>query len=102
MLTLNHFLALSLVLFGIGVAGVLSRRNAIIVLMGIELMLNAANINFVAFARFLPTPNLIGQIFPIFVITVAAGEVAVGLAILIALYRNRDSVKLDEFNILRG
>jgi NADH-quinone oxidoreductase subunit K len=102
MITMTHFLALSMVLFGIGVAGVVSRRNAIIVLMGIELMLNAANINFVAFARFMPEANLIGQIFTVFVITVAAGEVAVGLAIIIALYRNKDSINLSDFNILRG
>lgn len=102
MLTMNHFLALSLVLFGIGVAGVLSRRNVIIVLMGIELMLNAANINFVAFARFLPQPGVIGQIFPVFVITVAAGEVAVGLAIIISLYRNRETINVDEYDILKG
>jgi len=102
MITMTHCLALSLVLFGIGAFGVLARRNAIIVLMGIELMLNAANINFVAFARFMPQPSLIGQIFSVFVITVAAGEVAIGLAILIAIYRTRDSMNVDDFNILRG
>ena len=97
MITMTHCLALSLVLFGIGAFGVLARRNAIIVLMGIELI-----INFVAFARFMPQPSLIGQIFSVFVITVAAGEVAIGLAILIAIYRTRDSMNVDDFNILRG
>ena len=102
MITMTHCLALSLVLFGIGVIGVLTRRNAIIVLMGIELMLNAANINFVAFSKFLPHPNLTGQVFTVFVIATAAGEVAIGLAILIALYRTRASINVDEYTALKG
>jgi len=102
MITMTHCLALSLTLFGIGVVGVLTRRNAIIVLMGIELMLNAANINFVAFSKFLPQPGLTGQIFTVLVIATAAGEVAIGLAILIALYRNRDTINVDEYTALKG
>jgi NADH:ubiquinone oxidoreductase subunit K len=102
MLTLNHFLWLSAFLFTIGASAVLLRRNAILVLMGIELMLNAANLNLAAFARFAPKPDLSGQVFPVFIIAVAAGEVAIGLAIVIALYRNKDTVNVDEFNLLKG
>ena len=96
----SHVLYLSLALFSIGLAGVLIRRNAIIVLMGIELMLNSANINFVAFSRQLG--DLAGQIFAVFTIVVAAGEVAVGLAILIALFSNKDTIDIDRINIMKG
>jgi len=96
----SHILVLSLALFVIGMIGVLTRRNAIIVLMGIELMLNSANINFVAFSRQLG--DLAGQVFSVFTIVVAAGEVAVGLAIIIALYRNKDTINIDEINIMKG
>jgi len=96
----NHLLSFSLVLFIIGMIGVLTRRNAIIVLMGIELMLNAANVNFVAFSRM--HGDLAGQIFAVFNIVIAAGEVAVGLAIIIALYRNKDTINVDEINIMKG
>lgn len=96
----SHLLAFSLALFVIGMIGVLTRRNAIIVLMGVELMLNSANINFVAFSR--TTGDLGGQIFSIFTIVVAAAEVAVGLAILLALFRNKDTVNIDEINIMKG
>lgn len=89
----------SLIIFAIGLWGALSRRNVFIVLMGIELMLNAVNIAFVGFASALG--NIIGQIVPIFVITVAAGEAAVGLAIVVAIFRNRLSVNIDSFNILK-
>lgn len=99
-ITLTHYLVLSLLLFGIGLIGVLSRRNAIVVLMSLELMLNAANINFLAFSRHFN--DLTGQVFAIFVVCVAAGEVAVGLALLIALYRNKESVDVSALNILRG
>ena len=95
-----HLLAFSLILFTIGIVGVLTRRNAIIVLMSIELMLNSANINFVAFAR--QFGELSGQIFAIFNIVIAAGEVAVGLAIIIALFRNKDTINLDDINIMKG
>jgi len=100
MLTSTHVLVFSLALFGIGTLGVLTRRNAILVLMSIELMLNAANLNFIAFAW--SRPDVAGQVFAMFVICVAAGEVAVGLAILIALYRQRDTIRVDELDVLRG
>ena len=93
-------LAVASVLFAIGVYGVLARRNAVLVLMGVELMLNAVNINLVAFAYRLS--SLEGQIFTIFVIAIAAGEAAVGLAIIIQLYRLRGSVNVDEARVLRG
>jgi NADH-quinone oxidoreductase subunit K len=95
-----HVLVFSVVLFLVGVAGVLARRNIIIVLMSIELMMNSANINFVLFSRQLG--DLAGQVFGVFTIVVAAGEVAVGLAILIALFRNKDTVNIDEINIMKG
>lgn len=89
----------SLIIFAIGLWGALSRRNVFIVLMGIELMLNAVNIAFVGFASSLG--NIVGQIVPIFVITVAAGEAAVGLAIVVAIFRNRLSINIDSFNIMK-
>ncbi len=95
---LQHYLILSAVLFSIGLYGALAKRNIIIILMSIELMLNAVNIAMVAFSRFVTPVLLTGQIFAIFVIVVAAAETAVGLAIVIALYRNRetiDSIKTD-------
>ena len=95
-----HALVFSLLLFAIGVLGVLTRRNAIIILMSIELMMNAANINFIAFG--LRTHDLVGQVFAVFTIAVAAGEVAVGLAVVLALFRNRDTVFVDEVHIMRG
>jgi NADH-quinone oxidoreductase subunit K len=98
-LTPMHIMIFSVILFTIGVIGVLVRRNAIIIFMSIELMLNAANINLIGFSRFLP--DLTGQIFAVFVICVAAGEVAVGLAILIALYRNKETVNVDEINLMK-
>ncbi len=95
----QHFLVLSLILVAIGITGVLIRRNVIIILMSIELILNAANINFVAFSR--QWNNLVGQIFGVFNITIAAAEVAVGLAIVIALFRNRETVNVDEMNLMK-
>ena len=99
MVPLSHYLALGAIMFVIGVAGVLMRRNAIIILMSIELMLNAVNITFVGFAR--QMGDLTGQVFAIFVITVAAAEAAVGLAILIALNRDRPVLNVDEVNLLK-
>ena len=96
---LNYYLVLALLLFSIGVAGVLLRRNAIIVFMCIELMLNSVNLVFVAFSQFLG--NLNGQVFVFFIMTVAAAEAAIGLAIIIALFRNKDTINLDEINILK-
>jgi NADH-quinone oxidoreductase subunit K len=100
MIPLSWYIILSAALFTIGVVGVLTRRNIFIILMSIELMLNAANINLVAFSHYLQ--NLTGQIFTIFVITVAAAEAAVALAIIILLARNRGTVYVDEFNIMKG
>jgi NADH-quinone oxidoreductase subunit K len=96
----SHVLVFSLLLFSIGMIGVLTRRNAIVILMSIELMMNAANINFIAFS--LRLNNLVGQVFSVFTIAVAAGEVAVGLAVVLALYRNRDTIYVDEVHIMRG
>lgn len=97
---LGAYLILSAVLFVIGVAGVLIRRNALVIFMAIELMLNAVNLTFVAFSRFLHSMD--GQIIVLFVMAVAAAEVAVGLAIIIALHRNKESMNIDEINLLKG
>src|SRR3954466_9461307 len=99
MITSTHYLVLSSALFTIGVAGVMVRRNIIIVFMSIELMLNAVNINLVAYSYQLQ--NLGGQVFAIFVIAVAAAEAAVGLGILLAFYRNKETVNVDEMNLLK-
>jgi NADH-quinone oxidoreductase subunit K len=95
----NEALALSAVLFTIGVIGVLTRRNAIIIFMCVELMLNAVNLSFVAFSRLYGTT---GQVFVIFVMTVAAAEAAVGLAIIISIFRHKQSVDLKNINLLKG
>ena len=97
---MSHVLVVSLLMFGIGIVGVLTRRNVILVLMSVELILNAANLNFVAFARM--HGDLTGQIFSIFLITIAAGEVTVGLAILIAFFRNKETVDLNEADLMKG
>jgi len=97
---LSWYLALSAVLFVIGVIGVLVRRNALIIFMSIELMLNAGNLAFVAFARHLGSID--GQVFVFFVMTVAAAEVAIGLAIIVNVYRLRETVYVDEINLLKG
>ena len=99
MIPTSHYLSLSLALFTIGVIGVLTRRNVIIILMSIELILNAVNINLIAFSRLLGSVD--GQIFAIFVITDAAAEAAVGLGIIIAFFRNRETVLADEMDILK-
>ena len=97
---LNQFLLLGAVLFCIGVYGVLSRRNGVAVLMSVELILNAVSINLVAFGAF--NGDVAGQVFALFVITVAAAEVAVGLAIIVALYRSRQTIHTDELTSLKG
>ncbi len=98
---LMHYLVLSALLFSIGIYGVLTRRNAIAILMGIELMLNAVNLNFVAVC-FALTPNQItGQLFAAFVIVVAAAEACIGFALIIAIYRNFGKVNVDDINIMR-
>ena len=101
MIQLHHFLIVSAALFSLGVLAVLTRRNAVNVLMGLELILNAANLNLVAFSRFGPG-GLQGQIFAVFVIVIAAAEVAVALAIVLTLYRLRRSPNLDEADLLKG
>jgi NADH:ubiquinone oxidoreductase subunit K len=98
---LQHYLLVSAALFSLGLLGVLTRRNAVNVLMGIELILNAANINLVAFSRY-GIGNLQGQLFGVFVIVIAAAETAVGLAIVLTMYRLRRTPNLDEADILRG
>ncbi len=103
-LSLAHFLIFAAALFAIGLYGALTRRNALGILMSIELMLNAANVNLAAFSRFVtPTVSTIyGQFFVVFVITVAAAEAAVGLAIILAVYRLRGTVDADEVNLMKG
>jgi NADH-quinone oxidoreductase subunit K len=95
----SHYLALSAALLLIGAIGVLTRRNIVIVLMSIELILNAVNVNLIAFSRM--TGNMQGQVFAIFIITVAVAEAAVGLGILIALFRNKETVQADEIDLLK-
>jgi len=103
MSSLESYLLLSTLLFSIGLAGALTRRNAILVLIGIELMLNAANLNFIAFWRFGPHPQaLTGIMFAIFSIAIAAAEAAVGLAIILAAYRHARTTDLDRMNSLKG
>jgi NADH-quinone oxidoreductase subunit K len=99
MVPIGHYLFLSLALFIIGVVGVLTRRNVIIILMSIELILNAVNINLVAFSRH--WANVDGQIFTLFIITDAAAEAAVGLGIIIAFFKNRETVLADEMDLLK-
>jgi NADH-quinone oxidoreductase subunit K len=98
---LNQFLLLGALLFSLGIYGLLVRRNAVMVLLAVELMLNAVNINLVAFESVLRTTEAMGQVFAVFVITVAAAEVGVGLAIILMLFRNRASANVDEFNLMR-
>ena len=101
MITLSHYLFLAGILFAIGVAGIfLNRKNVIVLLMCIELMLLAVNFNFVAFSRFLG--NLDGQIFVFFILTVAAAEAAIGLAILVVLFRQRRSINVEDLDTMRG
>ncbi len=102
---LAKFLVIAAILFIIGVAGVLTRRNIIVIFMSIELILNAANLNFIAFSRYLQdtggTNPLAGQVFTVFIIVVAAAEAAIGLGIVIALYRNRETIWVDRIDLLK-
>ena len=102
---LSKFLVIGALLFIIGVAGVLTRRNIIVIFMSIELILNAANLNFIAFSRYLSATGdmdaVAGQIFTVFVIVVAAAEAAIGLGIVIALYRNKETIWVDEIDLLK-
>ena len=96
----EHVILLSIIIFSIGIMGVLLRKNAIIIFMSIELMLNAVNLSLVGFSRYYNSVD--GQVFVFLVMTLAAAEVAVGLAIIVALFRNKQTIKIDEINILRG
>jgi NADH-quinone oxidoreductase subunit K len=98
--TIEWYVALSVILFSMGSLGVLLRRNAIILFMSIEMMLNSANLLFVAFARYLG--DLDGQVLVFFVITVAAAEVAVGLALIVTIFRTKQSINIDEINLMKG
>ncbi|HEX2058836.1 MAG TPA: NADH-quinone oxidoreductase subunit NuoK [Actinomycetota bacterium] len=97
----SYFLVLSALLFSVGVYGVLARQNAVLILLSIELMLNAVNINLVAFASMLQDAGVPGQVFALFVIAVAAAEVGIGLAIVILMFRNRQSVDVDEMSLMK-
>ena len=101
-MTLVHFELLSAALFSLGVYGVLARRSAVMILMAVELMLNAVNVNLVAFAAFRDIPVATGQVIAIFVITIAAAEVGLALAIIIRLFRSRGSVNVDEIDLMQG
>ena len=102
MVSLEAYLMLGALLFGIGLFGALTRRNAVSILMCLELMLNAVNINMVAFSRFITPHLLTGQIFAIFIIGIAAAEAALGLAIVLAIYRNRGTITADEMDLMKG
>ena len=98
---LSQFLVLGAALFAFGIYGLLLRRNIVLILLSVELMLNAVNINLIAFESVLVSPEAIGQIFAIFVITVAAAEVGIGLAIVLMIFRNRKSANVDDLNLMR-
>jgi len=100
-LELSHFLTVSSLLFCLGLYGVLTRRNTVAILMGIELMLNAANINFLAFNKFMAPGALNGQVFALVIITLAACEAGVGLALVMAAYRNLETVHVDDINVMK-
>jgi len=101
MINLTHYLLLGTILFGIGIYGVLAKKNAVAVLMSVELMLNAVNLNFIAINKFVAKSQMIGQLFAIIIIVVAAAEIAVGLALIIAIFRQKKSVNLNDFNLLK-
>jgi NADH:ubiquinone oxidoreductase subunit K len=100
-ITLTHYLVLSALLFALGVYAVLTRRNGVAILMGIELMLNAANVNLVAFNKYAGPAAMQGQIFALVVITLAACEAAVGLALMLAAYRNLETIDVDEIHLMK-
>ena len=99
---LQAYLSIASILFSLGVFAIITRKNAVAILMGVELVLNAANINFIAFNRFSGLSNLDGQVFSVFVIVLAAAEAAVALAIIINIFKNYDTVNIDEANRLKG
>ena len=100
-ISLEHYLVLSAILFSIGLYGALAKRNAIVILMSIELMLNGVNIAMVAFSRYIVPLLLTGQVFAIFILVVAAAEAAVGLAIIIAIYRHRETIDVTKINLMK-
>ncbi len=99
MITLQHYLVLSAILFALGIVGVMFRRNLIVILMSLDLMLNAVNLTFIAFARYLDSVE--GQIFVLFIMVVAAAEVAVGLAIAVAIFRESGSIDINDVNLMK-
>jgi NADH-quinone oxidoreductase subunit K len=101
-ISLMHFLTLSAILFSIGLFGVISRRNAVGVLMSLELMLNAVNLNLIAFNRYLHPAAYTGQMFTLFTITIAAAEATVGLALVVSIFRARRSVRIEDVDLLKG
>ena len=101
MVPLSHYLLLGAVLFGIGLFGALTRRHAISILMALELMFNAVNLSFISLSRYLPGSRMQGHVFAVFVIAVAAAEAAIGLAIVLGLYRNFKTVNVDEINLMK-
>ncbi len=98
-MSLNGYLILSAILFAIGTVGVLTRRNAIVIFMCVEMMLNAVNLTLIAFSRYLGSID--GQVFVFFIMTVAAAEAAVGLALMIAFYKNRESIDVEDINVMK-
>ncbi|WP_446338124.1 NADH-quinone oxidoreductase subunit NuoK [Coleofasciculus sp. G1-WW12-02] len=100
-LQLQYFLLLAAALFCLGIYGLITSRNAVRVLMSIELLLNAVNLNLMGFSNFIDPVGIKGQVFAVFVITVAAAEAAVGLAIVLSIYRNRDTIDMEQFNLLK-
>lgn len=101
MIPLNHFLIFGAILFSIGIYGALTRRSAIGILMSLELILNAANVNFIAFNKFLGSSDDLGQVFALFVITLAAASTVIGLALVIAVYRNIKTIFADRINLMK-
>jgi len=99
MITVHHYLVMSAILFSLGTFGVMTRKNAIVVFMCIELMLNGVNLSFIALSHFLG--NMDGQVFVFFVMAVAASEAAIGLALMIAFFRNKESIEVEDFNLLK-
>jgi NADH-quinone oxidoreductase subunit K len=99
MIPLEYYLFVSAIMFSIGTIGVLTRRNAIVIFMCVEMMLNAVNLTFIAFSRYLG--NIDGQVFVFFIMTVAAAEAAVGLALMIAFYNNRESIDVEDVNVMK-
>ncbi len=101
MIPLSYYIALSATLFCIGIYGVLARRNAILVLLSVEIMLNSVNINLIAFSRYITPDTIVGQIYTIFAMAAGAAEIGIGLAVILLIYRGRETVNVDEVNMLK-